>query len=456
MTTLITASGEPVILGTGQPVNSWGLGMTIQDPGVPLSAYVSSGGLITNPIPIWRSQPSLRKVVQFIARGIAVLPWHAYVRDSDTERHRVAGSPAERLLVAPNALQQVTGYQLIYDFVVDLCLYDRAAIVAAEGEDGGTVLKRIPAQLLNIEHDAFGGITRLWVQAGRNQVDLLGGPVVYVQGWSGAGAGGISPILTIAQTLDEQDRSVKWRRWVWDKGAKISGVLQADGDPFNGNEAVENRFFETWKQYRDSEAGGTPYLRGGLKYQPIDGVTPRDATDIEGRQLADAEVASFYGIAPELVGAREGTFSNVDAFRQMLYGPALGPTIRQIQQAINMSLVPALDPTPLLYVEADKEAGMQGSLMEQASATSTSVGGPWLTVNEVRASRNLPPVEGGEALISPLNVARVGGPQASPQDSGEQNQKAITPAQEAALTQLYYQLPGLINALVGADAGGES
>ena len=127
MTTLITAMGKPIVLGSGQPVTSWGNGLTIQDPGMPVSAYMSQGGLIVNPFPIWRSQPSLRKVVEFIARGIAVLPWHAFVRDSDTERHRMASSPAERLLVAPDPLQLLTGYELVHDFVVDLCLFDRAA-----------------------------------------------------------------------------------------------------------------------------------------------------------------------------------------------------------------------------------------------------------------------------------------------------------------------------------------
>jgi hypothetical protein len=49
-----------------------------------------------------------------------------------------------------------------------------------------------------------------------------------------------------------------------------------------------------------------------------------------------------------------------------------------------------------------------------------SVGAPWLTRNEARARQNLPQVDGGDALVTPLNVL-IGG-QASPTDSGTQNE----------------------------------
>ena len=58
---------------------------------------------------------------------------------------------------------------------------------------------------------------------------------------------------------------------------------------------------------------------------------------------------------------------------------------------------------------------MKGSFEEQATSLQTAVGGPWLTRNEARARQNLPQIEGGDELITPLNVL-IGG-QASPTDS---------------------------------------
>jgi hypothetical protein len=151
----------------------------------------------------------------------------------------------------------------------------------------------------------------------------------------------------------------------------------------------------------------------------LDAFKPRDTADLEGRQLNDSEVASAFHVAPELVGAREGNYSNVDAFRQMKYRDSLGPFYIAWEQVLNAMLVPDLDDTGLLYVEADLDAKLRGSFDEQAQVLSTSVGAPWLTRNEARARQNLPAVEGGDALVTPLNVLEGG--QASPRDSGSQN-----------------------------------
>ena len=83
---------------------------------------------------------------------------------------------------------------------------------------------------------------------------------------------------------------------------------------------------------------------------------------------------------------------------------------------------------PGTYVEFDLTEKLKGSFEERASILQASVGAPWLTRNEARADNNLPPIEGGDELITPLNVTE-GGP-ASPQDAtakpynypGEDNQ----------------------------------
>ena len=47
---------------------------------------------------------------------------------------------------------------------------------------------------------------------------------------------------------------------------------------------------------------------------------------------------------------------------------------------------------------------LKGSFEERAGILQAAVGGPWLTRNEARADNNLPPIEGGDALIVPMNI----------------------------------------------------
>lgn len=103
----------------------------------------------------------------------------------------------------------------------------------------------------------------------------------------------------------------------------------------------------------------------------------------------------------------------------MLYTDTLGPDLAMFEQRINGFLLPRMGAPESQYVEFAIAAKMAGSFEEQATVLSSSVGAPWMSRNEARARLNLPRIDGGDALVTPLNVL-IGG-QASPQDSGSQN-----------------------------------
>ena len=81
-----------------------------------------------------------------------------------------------------------------------------------------------------------------------------------------------------------------------------------------------------------------------MKLSPVNAFNPKETQDLEGRQLTDIEVCSFFHIAPELLGVRQGNYANMDAFRQGLYRESLGPYYFQLAEVINLHLVP--DPAP--------------------------------------------------------------------------------------------------------------
>lgn len=397
--------GDPEVPGANTRT-TWGI--PVVDPPQPLP-QITFGPI--DPLTVWKSQPSVRKVVDFIARNVASIPWHAYVREADSDRRRVAHSPAEQKLMRPRRF--LSGFQLWRDVITDSCLYDLWC-VALIGDD----LQRISPRLLTVDPDPLGNIRRIGINTARGIIDITELPLAIGTGWSPLSGVGVSPMITLQNILSEQSNAVAWRNAQWKNGPKMSGVLKRPAGT-KWDPQQRDRFLESWRQWRDTQAGGTPILEDGMEYVPLNDVKPADAKDIEGRQLTDVEVASAFHIAPELVGAREGTFANVTAFRQMLFGPALGPRFEELQQAVNSSLAPALDTTAGIYVELDRESAMNGSFTEQAQVMSTAVGAPWLTRNEARAKQNLPAVDGGDELITPLNVTEGG--LASPRDTGSQN-----------------------------------
>lgn len=377
--------------------------LRVPDPGVPLRTFSK-----LTPEKVWKTQPSVRKVVGFIARNVASVPWKVFERLEDNDRRRAAGSDAERALRNPQRFR--TGFKLMERLTIDKCLYDRWAVVLVDG-----VPHRIPPRALVIESNSLDEIVFVGVNVHDRTVDLTDLPIALGTGWDAWSGDGISPLDTLAAILEEQTNAVRWRRDLWEEKPKFSGIVKRPANAPRWTDAQRKRWVESFREFRKGKAGGAPIFEDGMEWEDwSQSVSPAEANDIEGRKLTDAEVASAFFIAPELVGAREGTFSNIAAFRQMLFGPALGPHFEEFEQAFNAEVVPTLAGGTEFYAEMDRQTAINGSLIEQAKVLSTAVGGPWMTRAEGRGLQNLPKIDGTEELITPLNVL-VGG-QASPQD----------------------------------------
>lgn len=382
----------------------------VPDPGIPLVEAASDAP------GVWRSQPSVRKVVDFIARNIASVPLHVFERRGDTDRRRVTDHPLAVLLAEPGP--RVTPFRFWHGILVDFLLYDRWCAQLLPNADtlSGYELRRIPASRMRLLDDGWGQVAAVHIVDPDGQAaEHEPAGFVFDHGWGGAN--GVPPTETLADILAESSEAVRYRRGVWKNGARVPLVIQRPAEAPDWSESSRNRFVEMWRRFTRGGGmeGGTPLLEDGMTVEKVDAFTPKDVQDIEGRKLTDAEVASAYHIAPELVGAREGTYSNIEAYRQMLYRDALGPFITQVEQTCNALLAPLLDDSGQLYVEANVEAKLRGSFEEQARILQASTGGPWLTRNEARARANLPALEGADELVVPLNVTEGG--LASPQDT---------------------------------------
>jgi HK97 family phage portal protein len=395
-------------------------GVLTPDPGIPLLEYDPNA-----PIemvewdsqtfgPAWRNQPSVRKVVSYVARQVASTPLALYQMVEEHDRIRVRTGALADLLKRPSRAPGQTPFRFWESVLIDGLLNDRWCISITQHDDGSYELVRIPASIVRFQGDYLGRIAAVLIADEDGQMHSFD-PANFIidVGYAERSANGTSPLKTLEDLLLEYRESVQYRRQIWKNGARMPGWIERS-NPWPSDSAYERfkRSFEEFK--RDGgRAGGTPVLEDGMQYHEVQSFRPKDTLDLEGRQLTDVEVASAYHIAPELVGAREGTFANVSAFKEMLYGPSLGAYFDAWQQTLNLSLLPLLGGADQ-YIEANVETKLRGSFEQQASVMSTAIGAPWMTRNEGRALQNLPAVEGGNELITPLNVL-IGG-QASPQD----------------------------------------
>lgn len=396
-------------------------GIPVMDPGSPLNEWTRA-----DIEQFWRSQPALRKVIGFVARNVASIPLHTHERVGDNDRRRITDHPLPRVLSRP---QPYVGAFRFWEAVIsDGLLYDRWAVLKDWQDDGSLNLVQIPSWRLSFPVDPLRRVTgaRIWVgdsdildQGEDGWAPLPLSELIFDHGYAPRTAG-LSPVETLKDLLDESNESVQYRRDVWRNGGHESKYIYRPATASWTSEQ-RSRFVEGLTKFLKggTGSGGTMLLEDGMEMRSAPLMKSTDAMDLEGRTLTASEVASAFFVAPELIGIREGNFSNIDAFRQSLYRDSLGPYITAWEQAIDIGLTDDLAQGRSLYVEAHVDAKLRGSFIEQAQVLQSATGAPWMARNEARSRLNMPPIEGGETLVTPLNVL-VGG-QASPRDSGSQN-----------------------------------
>lgn len=369
------------------------------------------------PAAMWRSQPHLRTVVTFLSRQSGHVPMHTYKRTADDSRERARDSVVSKILRKPNA--ETTGYELVFALVGDLALHDVAywyVDVDLDRADGaGYSIQRIPpAWVKRKKADLF--TTSKWIVTPPtgHPVEIPADKMLVFPGYDPDNVfGANSPVAALRDALEEQVNSAQYRQQVWKNGGRVSSVLTRPPNAPRWSDPARERFREDWYSHytgNGPRAGGTPILDDGMTLQKVD-YSATDQQYVEGTKLSFQTVCSVYHVNPTMVGMLDNAnYSNVREFRRALYGDTLGPLFAQIEDRVNGFLFDMVgEDADVLYVEFNIQEKLQGSFEEQAAVMQTMVGAPVMTQNEGRARFNLPRVEGGDELQTPLNMAPASG-----------------------------------------------
>ena len=362
---------------------------------------------------VWESQPSVRKVVSFMASTVAALPWRVY-RAEDGGRERLFDSPAETLVRRPTRF--TSSADLVSGLALDWLLYGSACAVLVDEE-----IVRIPAPLLMLSTDVFGRVNDVATVAGGETVSLSALPVALMHGWDPDGSGAVAPVRTLRSLLDELSEAEGWRRRMWTDIPRVAAQVLRPKEAPRWSDEKRERFLQAMADFKSPTSGGAiPVMEDGMKIEAAPQVQPDLSSASSVRTLTDIEVAGYFGVPPELLGMREANYGGYAALRRDLYTRVLGPLIGRIEDALNAEIVPALaGGDASVYGVLDRTEAQDGTLLERVQALQSATGGPVMTRAEARERLDLPYLEGTEELIVPLNVIQGG--QASPTDSGSQN-----------------------------------
>lgn len=127
-----------------------------------------------------------------------------------------------------------------------------------------------------------------------------------------------------------------------------------------------------------------------------------DAELLDSRKYQVIDIARAFGVPPFMIGANDTTTSWGTGIEQMTLGFVkftLQSYLNRIEQEINRKFFR----TAKTFVEFNLDGLLRGDSKSESDylrqARGGSMGSGWLTLNEVRRIKNLPPVEGGDVIF---------------------------------------------------------
>ena len=370
---------------------------------------------------LYATQANLQAVVSFLSDSVAQLPLKVYRRGDNNARIRDMNSTAAKLLYRPNADQ--TAYDLWNAVMVEYLLMGIATlwVLPDVNSESGYQLRLIPKEwIMDSERETNYAPDSIRITAGTGgYIDIPRTEFVQFRRYSPGNPGGYqSPIAALRQTLNEQIQADKFRTEIWRSSGRFNAYLTrpANVQPWSDEQRKSflTAFREGWAK-DGSNSGKIPLLEDGMELKPYQ-FNAKEAQYAETKQLSREDVAAAYHVNPSLIWhTTTQTYASAKDNARALYADCLGPVIQMLQQRINSFLLPMVGADPDLYVVFDLTEKLKGSFEERAAILQSAVGGPWMTRNEARSDNDMPPLDGGDDLIVPLNV--IEGGQASPQDT---------------------------------------
>jgi HK97 family phage portal protein len=332
---------------------------------------------------IYRTQPHVQTVVNFLAVNLAQLGIKVYRRLGNDDRIEVHDHPLAQLLRQPNPA--TTRYRFMADLVTDFCVNAQAFALKVRPPEGGLELYRIEPCQIRVHGDvvprAYG-----WAPIGGGQVLLPPSEILHLRQ-----PRGISPLEALRALLSEDEAATAYRSRFWQNYARLGGVIQRPAGAPRWNDDQRRMFRKQWRRYQGAQgAGRTVVLEDGMTYSQVS-ATAEQSQLVQSRKLSREEVAAAYHVPPAMIGIVESQgYGSIREQHKALYQDTLGPYVSMFEGDFDLQLLPEFSDNADVYVEFNINEKLQGSFEEMTAALATSTGSPYLSVNEARARVNLP------------------------------------------------------------------
>lgn len=364
------------------------------------ASYAKSGVVVDPKTAL--SQSALRRCVTLLAESVAQLPCEVYKRDGD-QRKRALDHP-------------------LYDLLHNQPNQKDSSFEYFETAQGFLGLNGNHIAL--IERDNKANITEL-IPVHRDKVQILKGNdglpyyhlieenktlpmrmVHHVKAFSMDGFQGLSPLQTSPDTIGLSIAVEEHASKVFSNGTTLSGVIERPKEAGSiktqdGIDTVVSSFVGKHSGIRNMFS--VAMLQEGMTYKQM-AMNNDQAQLVEARGMSVADMSRLYGIPLSMLSESAGeSYKSIEqqSLNYVVFG--LMPWLKRWESAMRRDLLLPSERKEY-FIEFNVAGLIRGDMKSRYDAYAIARQWGWLSVNDIRRLENLPPVNGGDVYLTPLNM----------------------------------------------------
>lgn len=339
--------------------------------------------------------------VRLLSETVASLPVNVYRKTP--KGRELAPDHWLSLLMARKPNRYQTKVEFFETLMLNLALHGNA--YAKITKVGGQIRSLLPLMASQIETKLLpdGSVVHLYHADGN--VDVLSSDSVWHVKLYGNGIVGKSPLafgrnmFGIAQAAEQSVSKI------YANGGKPSGVLSFDRLLTPAQRASARESFATLTTGTDDRL---LVIEQGMKFDAVS-MSPQDIELLASRKHQIDEIARWFGVPSILINQNEGSTTLGSSTAEIIsgfYKLNLRPYLERIEASVKTWLFTPEEANQYEF-EFDFEGLLRSDLKSRLEGYRTAVAGTILTPNEVRRMEGWPRVEGGDVLLSQVNMTPI-------------------------------------------------
>jgi len=248
------------------------------------------------------------------------------------------------------------------------------------------------------ETDA-GLIITYIVQSDNGVVELPKSEVLHIKNISHDGLWGLNNIELAKSSLEISASAQQYAKRYFDTDGSPVVILK---HPSHLGEEALKSLKNSWSaNYMGAnKRTGIAVLEEGMEFERVT-ISNSDAQFLESREFQDKEIAKLFGVPYSLL---DDTTSNksISELSQHFVKFTLRPWLSRIEKALTSSLLPKTQ-----SFKFNIDGLLRGDMEARYNSYNVAMQ-RFMTINEIRRLEGLEPVDNGDGLLQPLNMAPLG------------------------------------------------